>query len=157
MRSRIGLLLAVLTMAAVAGSAFQPPAWAGDHDFRLTLVARLTSIQRVNDTLVIETEGGGVSALLGMTTMTGTVTQNISGDPCPAYQGDLDLSTADGTLQVHVFGLVCGPPEQIDGAWYVTGGTGAFAGATGSGVELGKGSYSGNDPGVVTLDGTLSF
>lgn len=163
MRRRIGLLLSVLTLAFAAGAALAPAAWAEDHDFRLTFVARLTSIQQVGGQLIIETEGGGFSPLLGATTITGTVVQEIAGDPCHAYEGDLALSTSEGTIEAHIFGLVCGPPDQIDGAqisgaWYVTGGTGAFTGASGSGVELGKASLAGGvDPGVVRLDGTLSY
>jgi len=145
------------------GFAFPRPVWAEDHDFRLTFVARLASIQRVDDQLIIETEGGGVSPLLGAVTVTGTVNQEIAGDPCHAYDGDLVLSTSEGAIQTHVFGVLCGPPDQIDGstisgAWVVTGGTGVFAGVSGSGVELGKASFAGGtDPGVVRLEGTLSY
>jgi hypothetical protein len=150
MRSRV--TLAVLAFAILAA-----PAWAEDHDFKATAIYRLTSLTPMGDQLLIVAEGGGVSRILGPFTATATVTQDAVPDPCFAYSAESELISSQGTLHLHSDGSVCAQPDMITGAWYVVGGTGAFAGATGSGVEQGKQSFVGSDPVVDHLDGTLSY
>jgi len=121
------------------------------------VVYRLTSLVQVDDQLLIEAEGGGVSRLLGGITATASVTQATLPDPCDSYSADFDFSAAQGSLSIHSAGQVCSPPTRITGTWSVTGGTGAFAGATGSGTETGKSSFTGNDPVIDQLSGILIY
>jgi len=157
MRWRIKGQALCLMMAVLAGSALTSTVWAGDHDFDVTIVYRLTSLQQAGDQLFIEAEGGGVSRILGPLTATASVIQSTVADPCFQFSADFDLVAEDGTIRIHSEGVVCSPPTQIAAAWVVTGGTGAFAGATGSGTEQGKYSFSGSDPVVDRLEGTLSY
>lgn len=150
MRWRI--MLALLAIACLAA-----PAWAEDHDFKATAIYRLTSLTPVGAQLLIVAEGGGVSRVLGPFTAIANVTQDAVGDPCYGFSAEFHLSSSQGTLQLHSEGTVCPPPALITGTWHVVGGTGAFAGATGSGVEKGKQSFVGSDPVVDELDGTLSY
>src|SRR5499426_365161 len=130
---------------------------AADHDFVTNIVYRLISVEEVNGQLVIEAEGTGQSSLLGTVTAAATVTQSVLPDPCLSYSADFQLSATAGTIQIHSVGTVCPPPSQITGEWTVTGGTGVFLRATGFGTEEGKQSFTGNDPVVDHLRGTLSY
>lgn len=144
-------------LSVTAGLLAGPGTWAADHDFAVTVVYRVLSADEVNGQLVIEAEGTGQSRLLGSVTAAATVTQSLTGDPCFSYSGDFHLSAAAGTIQIHTGGTVCPPPGQISGAWWVTGGTGAFLGATGFGTEVGKASFTGGDPVIDRLEGTISY
>jgi hypothetical protein len=153
--TRISPWVLVLSIAAVVPSASDVRA--ADHDFTTNLVYRLLSVEEVNGQLVIEAEGTGQSSLFGTVTATATVTQSLSQDTCLSYSADFHLSVTAGTIQIHSGGTVCPPPSQITGEWTVTGGTGAFLRATGFGTEEGKQSFTGNDPVVDRLRGTLSY
>jgi len=153
--TRISPCVLVLSLAAVVPSTSDVRA--ADHDFETNVVYRLLSVEEVNGQLVIETEGTGQSSLLGTVTAAATVTQSESPGPCFSYSADFFLSATAGTIQIHSGGTVCPPPSQITGEWTVTGGTGAFLNATGSGTEEGKQSFAGNDPVVDRLRGTLSY
>lgn len=153
--TRIYPWVLVLSLAAVVPSTSDVRA--ADHDFATNIVYRLLSVQEVNGQLVIEAEGTGQSGLLGTVTAAATVTQSEVPDPCFSYSADFHLSATAGTIQIHSAGTVCPPPSQITGEWTVTGGTGAFLNATGSGTEEGKQSFTGNDPVVDRLRGTLSY
>jgi hypothetical protein len=153
--TRISPWVLVLSLAAVV-----PPTSnvrAADHDFETNIVYRLLSVEDVNGQLVIEAEGTGQSSLLGTVTAAATVTQSESPDPCVSYSADFLLIVTAGTIQIHSGGTVCPPPSQITGEWTVTGGTGAFLNATGSGTEEGKQSFTGNDPVFDRLRGALSY
>ncbi len=157
MRSTISVFRSCLMPALVAGTACAVPAWAEAHDFDVNVVYRLTSLEQVGDRLVVEAEGSGASRPLGIVTAAATVTQSASANPCYEYSAEFYLAAAEGTIQIHSEGEVCPPPTQIAGTWWVTAGTGAFAGATGFGTESGKPSFTGNDPVVDRLEGTLSY
>lgn len=157
MRSSTGSLLAVLTLAASACAVLAVPAWAEDHDFKATAIYRLTALTPMGNQLLIEAEGGGVSRIMGPFTATATVTQDAFPDPCYAYSAEILLTSSQGTIHIHSDGTVCAPPAMITGAWHVVDGTGAFAGATGSGVEQGKQSFVGSDPVVFQMEGFLSY
>jgi hypothetical protein len=154
--SRIGHVLPCLALVVVAGLASPREAWSEDHHLKVTFVVRATSFEHVGDHVVIHAEGSGTSALLGPITITATVTQSAV-SPCDQFLGVFDLSASGGTIQVRSEGTVCSPPGMITGTWSVTGGTGAFAGAVGSGTENGKPSYRGNDPVTDHWEGTLSY
>ena len=153
--TRISPWVLVLSIAAVVP--FTSDVRAADHDFATSIVYRLLSVEEVNGQLVIEAEGTGQSSLLGTVTAAATVTQSVLPDPCFSYSADFHLSATAGTIQIHSGGTVCPPPSGITGEWTVTGGTGAFLGATGSGTEEGKQSFTGNDPVVDQLRGTLYY
>ena len=153
--TRISPWVLLLSLAAVVPSTSDVRA--ADHDFATNIVYRLLSVEEVNGQVVIEAEGTGQSSLLGTVTAAATVTQSELGDPCFSYSADFHLSATAGTIQIHSGGTVCPSPSQITGEWTVTGGTGAFLRATGSGTEEGKQSFTGNDPVVDQLRGTLSY
>lgn len=157
MRSTSLVFSSCFMLALVAGAVSTSAAWAEVHDFKANIVYRLTSLEQVDDQLVIEAEGGGTAQPLGIVTAAATVTQAVSPSPCYAYSAEFDLSAAEGTIQIHAEGEVCPPPTRITGDWWVTGGTGAFAGATGLGTESGKYSFTGGDPVVDELEGVLSY
>ena len=145
----------VLSLAAVVPSTSDVQA--ADYDFATSIVYRVLSVEEVNGHLVIEAEGTGQSGLLGTVTAAATVTQSEFPGPCFTYSADFFLSATAGTIQIHSGGTGCPPPSQITGEWTVTGGTGAFLNATGSGTEEGKQSFTGSDPVVDRLRGTLSY
>jgi hypothetical protein len=153
--TRISPWVLVLSIAVVVPSASDVRA--ADHDFTTNIVYRLLSVEEVNGQRVIEAEGTGQSSLLGTVTAAATVTQSLSPGTCFSYSADFHLSVTAGTIQIHSSGTVCPPPSQITGEWTVTGGTGAFLRATGFGTEEGKQSFTGNDPVVDGLRGTLSY
>ena len=153
--TRISHWVLVLSIAAVVPSASDVRA--ADHDFTTNIVYRLLSVEEVNGQLVIEAEGTGQSSLFGTVTAAATVIQSLSQDTCLSYSADFHLSVTAGTIQIHSGGTVCPPPSQITGEWTVTGGTRAFLRATGFGTEEGKQSFTGNDPVVDRLRGTLSY
>ena len=153
--TRISPCVLVLSLAVVVPSTSDVRA--ADRDFETNIVYRLLSVEEVNGQLVIEAEGTGQSGLLGTVTAAATVTQSALPDPCFSYSADFLLIVTAGAIQVHSAGTVCPPPAQITGEWTVTGGTGAFLNATGSGTEEGKQSFTGNDPVVDRLRGTLSY
>ncbi len=153
--TRIFPCVLVLSLVAVVPSTFDVQA--ADHNFATSIVYRLLSVEEVNGHLVIEAEGTGQSSLLGKVTAAATVTQSELPNPCFSYSADFFLSATAGTIQIHSAGAVCPPPAQITGQWTVTGGTGAFLNATGSGTEEGKQSFTSNDPVVDSLRGTVSY
>jgi hypothetical protein len=155
-RSRIGRVLAGLALVVLAGLALPGEGWSKDHNFKVTFVVRGTSFEQVGDQILIHAEGSGTSALLGPITITATVTQSTD-SPCAQFHGVFDLAASGGTIQVTSDGTVCSPPGMITGNWVVTGGTGEFAGAVGSGAENGKPSFRGNDPVTDHWEGTLSY
>jgi hypothetical protein len=147
----------VLMMSIVAGVLSTSGVWAADHDFSTKIVYRVLSVEEVDGQLVIEAEGAGESRLLGSVMAAASVKQSVLPDPCYSYSADFHLSVAAGTIQIHSGGMVCPAPTQITGTWSVTGGTGPFLRATGSGTEDGKHSFTGKDPVVDQLQGTLSY
>jgi len=156
--ARISPCILVLSLVAVVPSTSD--VWAADHEFATNIVYRVLSVEEVNGQLVIEAEGTGQSSLLGTVMAFATVTQSEFPDPCFSYSADfflIFLNATVGTIDIHSSGTVCPPPAQITGEWTVTGGTGAFLNATGSGTEEGKQSFTGNDPVVDLLRGTLSY
>jgi hypothetical protein len=155
-RPRIGQLLFGLALVGLVGLALPREARSKDHDFKVTFVVRATSFEQVGDQIVVHAEGSGTSALLGPITITATVTQS-PGSPCDQFHGVFDLVASGGTVQISSQGTVCSPPGMITGNWTVTGGTGDFAGAVGSGTENGKPSFLGNDPVIDHWEGTLSY
>jgi hypothetical protein len=68
--------------------------------------------------------------------VTSTWTLASSGAEPADYRGTVTLVGASGTITASLFGQVFGPQSlvtPIDLTYTITGGTGAFAGATGSG------------------------
>jgi len=157
MRRRIDLWTSVLTFAVMVSAVVATPARAEDHLFKPTLVYRLTSLEVIDDQYVIETEGAGVSRLLGPILATGTVVQTLVPDACDPAIGQFTFYVEGGTIEIWSEELVCPPPAKITGMWFVTGGTGAFAGVTGSGTSSGVGSRSGHDPVTIHYKGLLSY
>jgi hypothetical protein len=118
--------------------------------------------------------GEGVVAGFGRATSTLEITGFANFDPESAC-GDATLlrtiTFASGTLTLSESGTVCFPgrsfftpgassghsygnPARISTTWTVTGGTGAFAGASGTGTDESKNA---GDAGHSTLAGTLTL
>jgi len=157
MRSTISVCLFRPLLALLAVALLAPAAWAEEHDFKITIVYRLTSLEDSGGQIVIEAEGGGVSEFLGTVTATASVIQAASEGPCSLYTADFELSAAEGMIRLHGAGQVCSPPGGISGTWSVTGGTGAFSSAHGSGTEEGEYSFTGDDPVIDHLEGKLVY
>jgi hypothetical protein len=81
--------------------------------------------------------GGGFVSPLGETVVAGTLTIK-SGEPT-LDDGTVTLSDKVGSIGVHIFGIEggrTGPRGAVRLRYTITGGTGAFLGATGSGVVV---------------------
>lgn len=146
--SLIGLVVAVVV--AVPASRVH----ADEQDFKLTTVDRIVSFEQVGDQVFIDTEGSGHSRLLGDVTSTASIVQTLV-PGCDPGSGVITISAEGGTLTINAEALVCF--TEIAGTWEVTGGTGAFSGASGGGTLRGAPNHSGQDPVVLHWEGSLSF
>ena len=82
-------------------------------------------------------DGSGTVGSLGAVTTTGTMT--TSGAEPVIYTGEITLVSATGNVTAELSGRLFGPSrldETIDMTYTITGGTGAFQGATGSGQAV---------------------
>ena len=147
-RSLIGLLAAVVVAVPTSG------VHADEQDFKLTTVDRFVSVVLVGDQLFIDSEGSGHSRLLGEVTSTTSLVQTLV-PGCDPASGLITMSAEGGTFTLNAEAVVC--QTEIAGTWEVTGGTGAFAGASGGGSVRGTPSHSGHDPVVLHWEGSLSF
>jgi hypothetical protein len=146
--SVIGLLAAVVV--AVSAS----PTHADEHDFKLTTVVQIVSVEQVGDEVFLEFEGSGQSRLLGRVTLTASVSQTLA-PGCDPGSGVMTLSAEGGTITIDAEASVCF--TGIAGSWGVTGGTGEFAGASGGGTLGGTPNHGGADSVVLHFEGSLSF
>jgi hypothetical protein len=145
--SLIGLLAAVVVVVPTS------PAHADEQGFKLTTVDRFVSVVQVGDQVFIDSEGSGHSRLLGDVTSTTSIMQTLV-PGCDPASGVITMSAEGGTLTINGEALVC--DTEIAGSWEVTGGTGAFAGASGGGTLQGTPSH-GQNPVVLHWEGSLSF
>ena len=146
--SLIGLLVAVVVAVPTSG------VHADEQDFKLTTVDRFVSVVQVGDQVFIDAEGSGHSRLLGFVTSTTSLVQTLV-PGCDPASGVITMSAEGGTLTINAEALVC--QTEIAGTWEITGGAGAFAGASGGGTVRGTPSHSGHDPVVLHWKGSLSI
>jgi hypothetical protein len=150
---------AILALAAGTFTLTPAKALAGDQvPFKtgFDTVAHITVNFPIASVAVV---GGGLASHLGamtlettdqtvnLITQLGTATYYFTaanGDVIEAKFFFTSLPTATGV--------------SLDGVWTITGGTGRFVGASGSGTTQGRVDFTGPDTGVghVTMDGTLS-
>ena len=81
--------------------------------------------------------GSGKIGPLGAVTSTGSL--KVSGAEPVTYSGTMTLAGASGSITLSLFGRLFGPNRlgaPIDLTYTITGGTGAFQGATGSGTAI---------------------
>jgi hypothetical protein len=127
---------------------------AEEQDFKATTVLWITSIEQEGNEALIQAEGEGYSGLLGVFTVMASLGQTrVPG--CDPGTGEMIFSAEGWTLEIQADALVCF--EGITGTWEVTGGTGEFSEASGGGTFSGSQSYTGHDPIVVHLKGSLSL
>ena len=157
MHSRNHALPSILFFTVIVSTLFPTSARAEDHPFKATIVYRFVSAQVIGDELIIETEGAGVSRLLGPVIVTGTVVQTRVPGDCDPTVGQFTFYVEGGTIEIRSEGFVCPPPTKISDMWFAEGGTGEFAGVTGSGTSSGVASRTGRDPVIVHYEGMLSY
>lgn len=108
----------------------------------------------------LEFAGSGVVNIMGPVTFTNHVVEDYNTVPCYDAPAEMVLTGATGSITLtDAEGLVCPSPSGrelgfISSRWDVIGGTGEFAGITGSGIS--RGPIGGTGP-VVHLSGTVSY
>ena len=171
--NRIRRLLAAIVvpgvvMGAVAGGALSAPALASTGTRQLHLA--VTNLQFTSFTCLKADMNG--MCLLGRSTIVGDASSNLStgagsfnatitvdfspGGTCNIVDEPGEFTFDNGTISTYsnhedcaIHGL------RIDTTFQVTGGTGAFAGATGGGREFSAANASAVSP--VIFNGTISF
>ena len=118
----------------------------------------------------VESNGTGTSSHLGKDTYVSDLTvnwaaasSNGNGGYCAPASGPSTITAANGdTLTLQNTGAVCevgatgsSVPHTFTGTYTITGGTGRFQGATGSGTETGGDNGYGSS--YYTLSGTISY
>lgn len=153
MRTTTALLLTALALAGVLAVA-QPTAAAGDVPFKADLtITRARFLDPPPPPVVMEIEAAGTGTHVGLCTSESTVTW-IEKSGGIWFSGPLTITAANGDeLFLDTYGW--STSEGADGDYVITGGTGRFADATGSGsfdvVVYADGSQT------ATLDGTISY
>ena len=139
----------IIAIAVIGMLAFGGATTANAQDLR-TFNATLNQLTSPSPGVFV---GSGTANIMGPVTVTITVMQDFSGDPCDPYTAEYTLVGATGSITFSdVAGWVCpsatrsGLPLTIQGVWNVTGGTGEFRGIIGSGND--QGTIAGNGPHV---------
>lgn len=146
-----------------------PPGAAADRAATVPFKATYETAPKVIDPppfLKMEIPGKGKGLHLGKSTWFSNSLVNFTVLP-PAQTGDMVFTAANGsTLIGHYWGVVQPDPENpqgvlFNGDYLITGGTGRFEGATGSGVYYGRAALENLNPGtvgegVVTFEGELN-
>jgi hypothetical protein len=168
-RIRRLLLAAVIPsviIGTIVGGALSAPALADGGARPLTLTSvqpQFTSFTCLNDSCSlahVTVDGKGTSNLsTGAGSFHADLTVDFSpGGTCNIVTEDVKFTFDNGTISVHSHHEDCATHGlRIDTTFQVTGGTGAFQGATGSGREF---SAAGAPKGAVTpviYVGTISF
>jgi hypothetical protein len=166
--SRFRRLLAAIVIpgmviGVVAGGALSAPALADTRARQLQLAAsslQFTSFTCLNDScsLAHVTVDGNATSNLSAgagTTHTGLTIDFSPGGTCNIVDEFSTFAFNNGTIFVHSHHEDCAIHGlRIDTTFQITGGTGAFAGASGSGREFAADSAGANP---VTYVGTISF
>jgi hypothetical protein len=148
---------AILLLSLLASSL--PVQSQGDKRFR----ARLDLVQSgppVSDarcpapTVLVSFTGSGSATRMGRVTAVGS--HCIIDDPAETAftNGELVLSSGRGQLFINYSGN--DTAGSLDGTFIITGGSGAFAGATGEGTLSGT-AFADEERGVGTLEGTIEI
>lgn len=159
---RISLVLVALTVALItvprsasAASLVPFQATVTESGFTPTLCAPIPS-------LCITLTGTGEATHMGEIEESAFVTNNLASNPAPGCHTetrDTTLTAANGDqLMMHATGINCSTsPTTVTAvdSYVVTGGTGLFSGASGSGTNTGSINLA-NSTAVVTFEGTLS-
>ena len=151
--SRLGALLIILTLGSFSFAAQEVP-------FKLTMEGGFVFIDETSATI----SGTGISSHGGYTTLFGNVGISPT-TACPSPPGyhaiqSNEYEVANGDLIfITVDEDACFETEPgiatVNGTWEITGGTGRFSGATGSGTYLGFADFNTNT-GEQNLTGTIS-
>ena len=129
------VLLLVLPFAAGAGS---------DKRFVLSWRGSFTGANSGAGTFSV---GGGLD---DSGSFAATFTVQPTKDNCEVVLADETFTTASGSFSAHVDGLSCGssantPRETFDGHFEITGGTGAYAGLSGTGTVTSLADFAANE------------
>lgn len=166
-RAFLTLPAVVLTAAViVAGPTAMPvAAEAGHTPFKATFEERVTFAPCPFPIFCFTASGTGQASHMGRTLEQRTATFDLSllrATGCSPSPGAATLTAANGDrVMMSLAGTVCstGPSTStLSFVYVVTGGTGRFEGASGSGSGIAHGTVTGVSSGVadITYDGTLS-
>jgi hypothetical protein len=159
-------VLPVVVIGVMVGSALSAPAQADTVTRQLLLKAtniQFTSFTCLDDacSLAMATVEGNATSNLsaGTGTFEATITVDFSpGGDCNIVDEPGVFTFDNGTIFYHSHHEDCATHAlRIDTTFQVTGGTGAFAGATGGGREFGATNNSPNAQIPVIWVGTISF
>lgn len=166
MRKRI-LLLAIVPVVAVAVMATMlvlHPTQASAASlvpFHATVSEKFTAAPCGGALRCITAVGHGNATHLGEITENATVVINMAvvQNGCSPETRDTTFTAANGdTITMHGTGWTCAATSDAHDNYDITGGTGRFQGASGSGNEYNIHKFTGSGVGVatVTYDGTIS-
>ena len=98
--------------------------------------------------------GSGQATHLGRSEWSGVTNFNVYLDPIPYWSHDITFTAANGD---QLFGTMEGAATlpEVQGTFEITGGTGRFAGVTGSGTFWGWSDGSGSND-LISYTGTLT-
>ena len=150
-----GTFISAAAAAVLFATLPAPSAYAETEE--LIIVYRIVSAEQVaDDQLLLKMEGQGHSKLLGAFTATASYLETFGSGACNQVDGDVIISAGEDAISVQEDDCYAGG-HVISGTWQVTGGTGQFSQASGSGPMAGTGSLGFNGHSVARYTGTLSF
>ncbi len=130
MKRRATGVIATITVALLVIAA--GGASAGDRGTRVMTKYDVTSNEVVGEQRFLTLAGSGHSAQLGPIEITSSAVATPLAGGCQTRAANETWTTPSGSLVVTTQGLLCGS-GKLSGTWSVTGGSGAFANASGSG------------------------
>jgi hypothetical protein len=159
------IVIPAVVMGGMAAGALSAPAVAdtgmGHLQILLTNV-EFTSFTCLNDSCTLaqsDVVGDATSNLSGKGSFQGVLTVDLSpGGTCNIVDESDVFTFADGTISIQSHHEDCATHGlRIDTTFQVTGGTGAFAGATGSGREFGATAAGASAANPIIYAGTISL
>lgn len=155
--------LSLLLAAALAACGSDGPAGPGTQAFTATNVAVSNSVDpagRCAPDQTLNIEGAGSSSLGAITIRQSHCFNQQGANPLAFYNGQFTNTFADGGSFSGTYAGTSSPTANpalfgISGEWQITGGTGRYAGATGSGTATGQANVQ-TGQGSISLEGAIT-